>query len=850
MFFREACREVESQAQGTTFHTQLMKVRSYKSALLPGTVYICQTCRLQLPYTSYQSRRQQHGEAQPSSSRLGGIVKSVIKSLVGKSRKTEKNTNTVLNTVGQKKPSQDASFKPRSEPPSEPPAEPKVIGPSSFQALRPTPSSMAKKIQHGFKTSLQSPRKPSAEAQMLQRHLHERFVAQRRKDAVSAQYSMETPGRETPPQEGKAKRYGVKRPMTKRARRGERAASDLKKVLQAASTPNVAAQSTKYGKLQKESTPKLESQSDKRADDQAKTKPSKIPGETQSSTKPVAFEQKSSGMGTQDSAMPERIIDQLRKSNTKLTKAKKAAASRPTTLNPTEGKKVPAGLSGVIQEAAALRFHYISKDPENDPAPLIDSTSRERARRAHFTPKEETTPKTAPSRMILSTPKDPENSRVRFHQSTHSTPKEETTAGNVRKMSRPRIRALGAGIIQELQASQLDITPIEMDQPPVPHLSYGLERVLFNPGVYYLQDPRSRVFNFDPYLQSIMPVAEFDYDALKEYITSSRDTTLKEIANAHKKRYVGSSSSMTGILSHFHFLLSQWRDINTNMLSREFPEKNVTRFTEIQRTPSAIILKWQDGAYAIDADKEFANANVLMSLGKSMEKLLTLRTEDFEKYRKSNPANVSTEEQNAPESYHYSTMGDFLMRSQLDAHDPRLPGTGMFDLKTRAVVSVRMDTTNYEEGKGYQIKSRQGAWESFEREYFDMIRAAFLKYSLQVRMGRMDGIFVAFHNTDRIFGFQYVSLAEMDSTLHSQWDTSLGDQEFKLSLALLNEVLNKATKKYPNTVDSLRIMICLVADNYPVPAITLRDPRGSDPFHVHFRRTGYRRADHSHTNGK
>ncbi|KAL8908225.1 MAG: hypothetical protein Q9207_000946 [Kuettlingeria erythrocarpa] len=357
--------------------------------------------------------------------------------------------------------------------------------------------------------------------------------------------------------------------------------------------------------------------------------------------------------------------------------------------------------------------------------------------------------------------------------------------------------------IQVIHASQLDITALDLEQPPVPRLSYGLERVLFNPGVYYLQDPRSRVYNFDPYLQTIMPAKEFDFNALKEYITSSRDQALRELADLYNKRYVGSSSSMTGTLAHFHFLLSQWRDINTTMLSRDFPEQHVTQFTELQRSPSAIFLKWRNGSYAIDADKEFASANILMMLGKSMEKLLTLDTLDFEKYRKSNPDKVPEKERKAPEAYHYSTMGDFIMRSQLDAQDPRLPGTGMFDLKTRAVVSVRMEAANYEQGSGYQIKSRQGAWESFEREYFDMIRSAFLKYSLQVRMGRMDGIFVAFHNTDRIFGFQYVSLAEMDSTLHGQWDTNLGDQEFKFSVALLNEVLDKATKKYPNT--SLRL---------------------------------------------
>jgi hypothetical protein len=350
--------------------------------------------------------------------------------------------------------------------------------------------------------------------------------------------------------------------------------------------------------------------------------------------------------------------------------------------------------------------------------------------------------------------------------------------------------------LQTLQAQDLVISPVDESVLPVPGLAHDLSRVLFNPGVYQLQDPRSRVFNFDPYLQHIMPVTEFDFDALKDYITSSKDDTLSRIASHRGRKYVGSSSSMTGMLAHFHFLLSHWREINTRTLSRGFPEK-LTSFTAIQRAPSAIFLRWKDGHYAIDADKEYDSANILMSLGRSMEKLLTLEKDDFERYRKSNQTEFSEEERSAPESYHYSEMGKFLMRSQLDAHDPRLPGTGMFDLKTRAVVSIRMNTSRHEEGLGYQIRQRFGGWESYEREFFDMIRSAFLKYSLQVRMGRMDGIFVAFHNVERIFGFQYVSLPELDLHLHGQSDTTLGDQEFKISLAMLEEVFERATKKYP-----------------------------------------------------
>lgn len=295
-----------------------------------------------------------------------------------------------------------------------------------------------------------------------------------------------------------------------------------------------------------------------------------------------------------------------------------------------------------------------------------------------------------------------------------------------------------------------------------------------------------------------MPVTEFDFDALKEYITSSKDDTLRGIAQKEKKKYVGSSSSMTSVLSQFHYLLSAWRGIDARSLSQGFPDKLRT-FTRLLRAPSAMFLRYQDGVYAIDADKEFDSANILMNLGKSMEKLLTLPKEEFERYRRTSANKISAEEEQAvPESYHYSTLGDFIMRSQLDAYDPRLPGTGMFDLKTRAVVSIRMDAQHFEHGLGYEIRSQYGAFESYEREFFDMIRAAFLKYSLQVRMGRMDGIFVAFHNIERIFGFQYISLSEMDQTLHGQTDTALGDTEFRLSLGLWNKILDKATAKYPN----------------------------------------------------
>ncbi|EME43015.1 hypothetical protein DOTSEDRAFT_72422 [Dothistroma septosporum NZE10] len=380
-------------------------------------------------------------------------------------------------------------------------------------------------------------------------------------------------------------------------------------------------------------------------------------------------------------------------------------------------------------------------------------------------------------------------------QDSGSTPPQSPPSG----ADPPQKSQASSEQIVSLDPSDVEVKPLDIPQPHVPYLGYGLDRVLFNPGVYQLQDPTSRVYNFDPYLQDIMPVTDFDFNALKAYKTSSQDEALSELANKEGKRYIGSTSSMTSSLAHFHYLLSNFRPINTTMYSREFSKSDPRdTFTEINRAPSAIFLRWKNGTYAIDADKEYDGGNVLMLLGKSMELLLTLPKDDYERYRKSDPRQVPEEQRAAPESYQYTTMRDFLMRSQLDACDPRLPGNGTFDVKTRAVVSIRMSASDYKPMTGYELFNLQGKWGSYEKEYYDMTRSTMLKYMLQARMGRMNGIFVAYHNVKRIFGFQYIPMHEMDRALHGQTDTCLGDKEFRASLDMMNEIFNKATAKFPN----------------------------------------------------
>lgn len=144
-----------------------------------------------------------------------------------------------------------------------------------------------------------------------------------------------------------------------------------------------------------------------------------------------------------------------------------------------------------------------------------------------------------------------------------------------------------------------------------------------------------------------------------------------------------------------------------------------------------------------------------------------------------------------------------VMRSQLDCHDPRLPGTGVFDLKTRAALPVRMDIMNYKQHSTYLIRSLQGELESFEREYHDLIRSAFLKYDFQARIGNMDGILVAHHNTANIFGFRYIPLSEMDECLFG--GKNRGEVVFEKCVLLLEEILTEVIGVFPDQVGFERV---------------------------------------------
>ncbi|CUS21965.1 LAQU0S04e05006g1_1 [Lachancea quebecensis] len=403
-----------------------------------------------------------------------------------------------------------------------------------------------------------------------------------------------------------------------------------------------------------------------------------------------------------------------------------------------------------------------------------------------------------------------------------------------------------------VQPSAISFEPIKAaggDGVKPPKLCHELDRVLFQPMNFHsLQDARSGTYNFSRWLENIIKVDDFDFEAVSEFVTASKDKKMLELTQDHNKRYYSSTSSMTGILSHMHFLISNFRKTNMSMISKYFAERSAS-FTWGAQLPAVVIMKRmkrEKRIYSIDSDKSSDRELILSLLGHALETILTTEEKRFKQvYDKS--SRIGTSARTPPAgSYHYAKIQDFVLRSQLDAYHDKLPGTGVFDLKTRAVAAVRHDIAYVEKNDnytGYQIQQTLGKFESFERELFELIRSTMLKYSLQARIGCMDGIFVAYHNISKMFGFQYLPFEEMDHILHSskcisfenvlearneafkaifgeedfivkhdyanferEISSAIGENEFKISMSVLNHLLRLVESMLPDKFYSCRLV--------------------------------------------
>ncbi|KAG8918120.1 hypothetical protein FRC00_012840, partial [Tulasnella sp. 408] len=140
--------------------------------------------------------------------------------------------------------------------------------------------------------------------------------------------------------------------------------------------------------------------------------------------------------------------------------------------------------------------------------------------------------------------------------------------------------------------------------PPVPRLAHGLDRVLFNPSVHWLQDPTSGVFNFSPQIQSVPPLKSFDFEGITPFVPSSQDTILRTVAKDQKKQFTGSTSSLTFLLTHIYYLISRRQRPDISFLSSAFNGANTNRTTGMI-TPGSIRINYDKTTetYAFDSSK-------------------------------------------------------------------------------------------------------------------------------------------------------------------------------------------------------------------------------------------------------
>ena len=108
-----------------------------------------------------------------------------------------------------------------------------------------------------------------------------------------------------------------------------------------------------------------------------------------------------------------------------------------------------------------------------------------------------------------------------------------------------------------------------------------------------------------------------------------------------------------------------------------------------------------------------------------------------------------------------------------------------------------------------------------------------LATSFQARIGNMDGVLVAYHNTARIFGFQYISLEEMEERLYSSGN---GMRVLNKCVSLLERVLGDVVSIYGERVGFFHSAFVVPLEGIVVPTDTACSLRSLERL-MHFRDT-------------
>jgi hypothetical protein len=359
---------------------------------------------------------------------------------------------------------------------------------------------------------------------------------------------------------------------------------------------------------------------------------------------------------------------------------------------------------------------------------------------------------------------------------------------------------------KELIFNNLNFEQINVKQESKPpELSFNLNAVVTKPGIYKLDDliTAQKLKHEMRYLSNLPKPEEIDFANLDTYMNPFEDERLHKIVKEKNKLFCSSTSGISSTLSHFFYKLSNFKSPHFYGLSEEYLNESL-KFMVFQRKPTVVKLTKHNDFYSISSSKIFEDKNefILLKMGKYMEKLLTSNDESFQKKYMKRNENNKVEINQEEDYFNFVGFDKFLLRSQIDCGttikdaETGLDKKIVFEIKTRACSPIRYDVHNYLDYIDYEITKIKGPHSSYEREYYDLIRGAFLKYLFQMKIGGMDGAFIAYHNTQKIYGFEYVKLKEIEERIFG--NCLYSDIIFKSSLKLIQESFSEIIKNYPN----------------------------------------------------
>lgn len=104
----------------------------------------------------------------------------------------------------------------------------------------------------------------------------------------------------------------------------------------------------------------------------------------------------------------------------------------------------------------------------------------------------------------------------------------------------------------------------------IPTLQNNLDIIINNPGIY----PTSEIVKMDPSLYSffyrIPAYSQINEELIAPYYTPGKDENLKRIARKFHSKYLMSTSTVSSILAHIYYSISNFKSPHFNNLSEAY----------------------------------------------------------------------------------------------------------------------------------------------------------------------------------------------------------------------------------------------------------------------------------------